>query len=168
MPPEGRKARRTDMRGAARLRRIRGRQRTRPGLRLKSASGSLRQYDYLGADLHAIEQVDHILVGKPDAAARYILTDRGRIVGPVDAILGATDIHGARAERIARAASGHARQVRLACDHLARRIPVRPLGLARDVLHARPGEALAADPNAVAERLAAAEHVVEIRVRRVD
>ena len=45
---------------------------------------------------------------------------------------GAADIHGARAERIARAARGHARQIRLARKHLGRRIPVRPFGLALD------------------------------------
>src|ERR1039457_3048797 len=66
------------------------------------------------------------------------------------------------------AAGDHARQLRLARDHLLRRIPVRPLGLARDMLHARPGEALATDADAVADRLAVAEHVIEGGVRGID
>jgi hypothetical protein len=37
----------------------------------------------------------------------------------------------ARAERIAGAAGDHAWQIGLTRDHLGRRIPIRPLGLAR-------------------------------------
>ena len=96
----------------------------------RSRRAGLRQHDHLGADLHAAVQVDHVVIGQADAAARHVLADGGRIVGAVDAIDGAADIHGARAERIAGAAGGHARQIRLARDHLGRRIPVRPLGLA--------------------------------------
>ena len=68
----------------------------------------------------------------------------------------------------AAAAGHHARQVRLARDHFRRRIPIRPFGLARDLFHARPGKALAADADAVADRLAVAEHVIEKRVRCID
>src|SRR5262249_16279168 len=46
--------------------------------------------------------------------------------------------------------------------------PIRPLGFALDRLHAGPGEAFAADADAVAHRLAAAHHQVEVGVRRVD
>ena len=67
-----------------------------------------------------------------------------------------------------RAAGDHARQIGLARDHLGRRIPVRPLGLARNLFDARPGEALAADADAVADRLAVAEHEIEERVRGID
>ena len=86
----------------------------------------------------------------------------------MDAILRAGDIHRARAQRIARAAGRHARQIRLPRNHLGRRIPVRPLGLALDRFHARPGKAFAADPDAVAERLAVAEDVIKKGVRRID
>src|SRR5262249_60378804 len=48
------------------------------------------------------------------------------------------------------------------------RRPIRPLGLALDRLHAGPGKAFAADADAVAHRLAAAHHQVEVGVRRVD
>ena len=128
----------------------------------------LRQHDHLGADLHAAVEIFHVFVGEADAARRHLLADGGRIVGAVDAIFGAAEIHGAGAERIARAAGHHARQIRLARDHLGRRIPVRPLGLARYLLDARPGEALAADADAVTDRLAVAEHVIKEGVRGID
>ena len=91
-----------------------------------------------------------------------------RRIGAVNAILCSGDVHRARAERIAWAAGGHARQIRLARKYLSRRVPIRPLRLALDRPHAGPGEAFAADADAVADRFAAAEHVVEIRVRCID
>jgi hypothetical protein len=86
----------------------------------------------------------------------------------VNTVVGAADIHGARAERITGAARDHARQIGLALDHLGRRIPIRPLGLAHDRMHARPGEAFAADADAVAHRLAVAEDEIKEGVRRID
>jgi hypothetical protein len=56
----------------------------------------------------------------------------------------------------------------LTLDHLLRWVPVGPLGHARDFLRAGPGEALAADPDAVAQGLAVSEHEVEVGVRRID
>ena len=47
-------------------------------------------------------------------------------------------------------------------------MPIRPLGLAADLLHAVPGEAVAADADAVADRTATAEHVVEVGIGRID
>ncbi len=61
-----------------------------------------------------------------------------------------------------------ARQIGLAGDHFRRRGPIRPLRLLGDGLGARPGEAVAADADAVAHRLAIAEHQVEIGVRGID
>ena len=86
----------------------------------------------------------------------------------MDAVFGRAEIHGARAERIAGAAHGHARQIRLTRDHLGRRIPIRPLGLARDFLNAGPGETFAADADAVTHGLAVAEHEIEISVGCID
>jgi hypothetical protein len=71
-------------------------------------------------------------------------------------------------ERIAVAAGHEARQVGLALDHLRRRRPVRPLGLALDRLGAGPGEALAADADAVTHRLAARHHEIKEGVGRID
>src|SRR5262249_47874130 len=53
-------------------------------------------------------------------------------------------------------------------NHFGRRSPIRPFGLAFDCLDARPGETLAADADAVADRLAATENVVEVRVSCID
>ena len=47
-------------------------------------------------------------------------------------------------------------------------MPIRPLGLAGDLLHAGPGEAVAADADAVADRAAATEHVIEVGVGGID
>ena len=69
----------------------------------------LRQNDNVGADLHALVEIAHVVVGEADAAARHLLADGGRIVGAVYAVFGAAEIHRARSERIAGAAGGHAR-----------------------------------------------------------
>ena len=47
-------------------------------------------------------------------------------------------------------------------------MPVRPLGLLADLLHAGPGETIAADANAVADRASTAQHVIQVGVRRID
>ena len=91
-----------------------------------------------------------------------------RLVGAVDAIDGAAEIHGAGAERVAGAAGHEARQIGLAGEHVAGGCQSGHSALLGDRLHAGPGEAFAADADAVADRLAVAEHVVEIGVRRID
>ena len=133
-----------------------------------AGGGAAGQHDHAGADLDAVEQVRDILVQHADAARGDELADRRGLVGAVDAIDGGAEIHRARAQRIARAAGHEARQIRLTLDHLGRRMPIRPLGLARDLLHAGPGEAVAADADAVADRAPVAQHVIEIGVRRID
>ncbi len=65
-----------------------------------------------------------------DAARGDELADRRGLVGAVDAIDGGAEIHRARAEGIA-GARHEARQIGLALDHLGRRMPIRPFGLAR-------------------------------------
>jgi hypothetical protein len=79
-----------------------------------------------------------------------------RRFGAVNAIHGAAEIHRPGAERIAGAAGQVARQSGLARDHFRGRGPIRPLGLLGHRLQARPGEAVAADAYAVADRLTAA------------
>src|SRR5215468_3921151 len=128
----------------------------------------LRQHHDFGADIDAAEEIGDVLVGHADAARRDELADRGGIVGAVDAVFARTEIHGAGAERIAGTAGDEARQIGLARDHLRRRIPVRPLRLAADRLYAGPGETLTADADAVADRAAAAEHVVEHSIAGID
>ena len=121
----------------------------------------------LSPDLHAIVQVDHVFIRETNATARYVPTDRGRRVGAMDAILRAGDIHRARptdcqGRRKSCGADKAAAQPSRAAD------TSQPLGLTLDRFHARPGEAFAADPDAVAERLAVAENVIKKGVRRID
>ena len=96
------------------------------------------------------------------------MADGRRLIGAVDAIFGVAEIEGARSQRVAFAAGRKARQVRLARDHLFRRMPVRPLAHTADALSARPGEPIPADADAVAQRFTVAEHQIEKRVRCVD
>src|SRR5262249_51818857 len=91
-----------------------------------------------------------------------------RCVGAVDAILRAGDVHRPRAERVTRTTGCHARQIRLACEHFSRWIPVGPLGLALDRLHTGPGEPFTSDADSVPDRLTTTEDVVKISVRRID
>src|SRR6202021_2170062 len=105
-----------------------------------------------GTDLYAVEKVRDVLVQHADTARRDELADRRRLVGAVDAIDGAAEIHRTRAQGIARTTGHEARQIGLALDHFGRRMPIRPFRLARDLLHAVPGEPVAADADAVADR----------------
>src|SRR5436190_11657068 len=80
--------------------------------------------DHLGADLYVFVEIRHVRVGQPETSGRHRGANGPRLVGAVDAINGAAEIHGAGAERIAGAASHPARQIRLPLDHLRRRRPV--------------------------------------------
>src|SRR5664279_553242 len=128
----------------------------------------LRQHHDPGADLDAAEQVGDVFIGQADAAAGDKFADRRGIVGAMNAIFAGAEIHRAGAERIAGAARHKARQIRLARDHLRRRMPIRPFRLAGDGLRAGPGEALAADADAVANGAVLAEHVIERGVAGID
>src|SRR3974390_916192 len=125
-------------------------------------------YHHAGANLNTAEKVLDVLVQQPDATRGNGLPDRRGLVGAVDAIERVAEIESARAEWIARATCHDARQIGLALDHLRRREPVRPFLHARDALRARPGEAFAADADAVAQRLAVPEHEIKVGVRRID
>src|SRR5450759_2512675 len=127
-----------------------------------------RQHDHASADLHALIEILDIVVDEPHAARRYELSDRRRLIGAVDTVERPAEIEGARTERIARPSRHEARQIRLALDHLLRRSPIRPRRHPRDAFGSRPGEAFAADADAVAHSLAVAEDEIEIGARRVD
>src|SRR5262245_13380443 len=128
----------------------------------------LRQHDDLRADLNAVVKIDHVFIGEADAAARDLSADGARRIGAVNTKLRSGDVHRARPKWITGTARGHAWQIRLSSKHFRRRIPVRPFGLALNRPHSGPGEAFATDADAVTDRLAATEHVVEISVRRID
>ena len=86
----------------------------------------------------------------------------------MNAVNRAAQIHCARTKRIARTASHEAWEIGLSPQHIRGRQPIRPFRLAFYRLNARPGEALAADANAVTQCFAVAEHQIEIRVRSID
>src|SRR3954449_4116058 len=128
----------------------------RPAKRPRSA-----HHNHPRSDAHAVVKVDHVLVGHADAAGGNRLPDRLRLVRAVATIERRAEIQGARAKRIVDAAAHVPRQVGAAAQHFPRRRPARPGAFLRDDLGARPFEAAAADADAVADRRAVTEHVIE-------
>src|SRR5580693_6236509 len=107
-------------------------------------------HDHLGAHGYAVIEVGDVGIDQAEAAGGDLGADRIGAVGAVDTIDGGAEIHGARPERVARAAGHEARQIGLAGDHLGWRRPVRPLRLLGDVQKPLPLKAVAADADAVA------------------
>src|SRR5438045_1802189 len=71
-------------------------------------------------------------------------------------------------ERIVDAAVHVARQVGTPCQHLRRRRPTRPFLFRRDTVGSAPAETVAADPDAVAQRLAIGQDEVKPPLGGVD
>src|SRR6476659_9928471 len=118
--------------------------------------------DDLGADGYAFVEVGDVAIDQPEAAGGDGGADRVGPVGAVNAIHRGAEIHCSRPQRVAGTAGHEARQIGLARDHLGRRRPVRPLGLAGDVYQPLPLEALAADADAIAQRAAVALDQIEM------
>src|SRR5262245_54846425 len=137
------------------------------GLSFLALSQSSDHNDFR-ADLHAVVEIDHVLVAHADAARGHRGADRPRLVGAMNAIERRAEIERARAERIFRAASHVGRQIRAAPEHLRWRTPVRPLTLERDLLDAGPGEARPPDADAVAHRRAIALDEIKESLTRID
>src|SRR5262245_18803703 len=83
------------------------------------------------------------------------------------------EIERPRPERILRASGHHVGRppailAQLPRDHLLRRMPLRPGPHEADLRDARPLETLPPDPDAVTDRLAVRQHVVEPPLARVD
>ena len=109
------------------------------------------------------------------AAARQVGADRLGVAGAVDRELGVAaaliEIEHAGAERIVEAgrhAVGILGRLGLALDHLRRRRPDRPFGLAPDIGLAAPQEALTADVRAIARGIAVAFDAVDEIVLGID
>ena len=117
--------------------------------------------DDLGADVDAVVEVGHVVVGHADAARGDGLSDGVGLVRAVDAILRSADIDGARAERVANAAYHVSRKVRPAAKHRRRRRPIGPFAFVGDAVDPAPFEAGAPDADSIAQRLAVAENVVK-------
>src|SRR6202022_760861 len=132
------------------------------------SSGKKSDHDDPRADIDAAVQIDHVLIAHPDAAGRDVGADGPGLVGTVDAIERRSQIHRAGAERILRAAFHVPRQIGAPRQHFRRRRPRRPFLLRRYLLDPRPGEAGAADADAVAQRLAVTLNQEQKLVWRVD
>src|SRR5882672_1420913 len=117
--------------------------------------------DNRGADGDAAIEIGHVLIGHAEASGGNRLSDRLGLVGAVDAIERRSQIHRPRAERIVDAARHVARQVGTPSQHLDRRSPARPFLLRGNAVGSTPAEAVAADADAVADRLAVTEHEIE-------
>src|SRR5215471_8784777 len=153
--------------GVPTVRRSRERARQPVGNLIGALGGQLlgprRQHHDLRAERHALVEVHHVLIDHPNTTGRDALPDRPWLGGAVNTVervlITLPQIHGAGAERIARAA-GHPKatlqfgelppKVGLARDHLLRRVPVGPFLLVLDHRDARPLETLTPYPNAVA------------------
>ena len=124
-----------------------------------------------GADLHPAIEIDHVLVGHADAAGGNRRADIFRLVGavnPEQRVLAARiEIERARTHRIVRARRHEGRNAE-PLDFALGRMPGRPLGHAADLGDAGPGHGFLADGDAVADRLAVIEHVIEIVVVGID
>src|SRR5436309_11081989 len=79
----------------------------------------------------------------------------------MDAVERGPEIERARTERIVGPAGHMARQVGPSPQHLCGRCPARPFALGANALDAAPAEAVAPDADAIAQRLAVAQHEVE-------
>src|SRR5579871_3176832 len=126
------------------------------------------QHHHGGADGDTIIEIDHVLIGHAEAAGGDGLSDRLRLVGAVDTIERRAEIERPRPERVLDTATHVSRQIGPARDHLPRRRPVGPFPLGRNAVHPAPAEAVAADPDAVAQRLALSEHQIEPPLGGVD
>src|SRR2546423_4612999 len=131
-------------------------------------SYELSHHDHRRSDRDAIVEVHDVLIGHPEAARGHRLADGLRLVRAVDAVERGAEIHSARAERVVETAGHVARQVGTPSQHLCGRGPARPLLLGGDTLHPAPGEAVAADTDAVADRLAVAGDEIEAPLRGID
>ena len=129
------------------------------------------QHHHDGAQLHPVIEVDDVLIGHPDAAGGDRCADIFRLVGavnPEQRVLAARiQIHRARAHRIIRSRRHEGRHAE-PLDFARGRMPGRPLGHAADLGDAGPRHGFLADGDAVADRLAVVQHVIEIVVVGID
>src|SRR5262245_62411058 len=114
-------------------------------------------------------EIDDLLVEHADAARGHRLADGLRRIGSMNAIervlVALIEIERPRPERILWPAGHHVGQppailAQLPNDHLLRRMPLRPGPHEADLRDARPFEALAPDPDAIADGLAVRHDVV--------
>jgi hypothetical protein len=136
---------------------------------------SSRKNDNLCPDRRTVIKIDHVIIGKPDAARRNIGADCPRLVRTVDAIkrvlTAGIEVHGSGTKRIfgtafhSETAASHLRHVLsklgLTNHHFRGRIPVGPFQLMINGGSAGPEEALSTNANAIAYRFITALHQIK-------
>src|SRR5262249_39439554 len=101
--------------------------------------------DDFRADGSARIEVDDVAIGETETSRRHRFADRLGLVGAVNAVNRAAEIHGTGAHRVPGTSGHEARQIGLPRDHLGRGRPIRPFRLANYSHEAGPLKALAAD-----------------------
>src|SRR5262249_22754752 len=141
---------------------------TRADRRCRSHRQPRREHHHARADLYSLVEVHNVFVCESDAARGYEGPDGRRLVRAVDAVERVTQLKCARHEVFDLAPGNKAGQIGWASHHLFGWMPIGPFRQPGNPFTARPSEAFAADPNAITQSLAVAEHEIEIGVRRVD
>src|ERR1700674_5260855 len=130
------------------------------------------EHHHRAAELDPAIEVDHVLVGQPDAAGGYGLPDIFGLVGAVDAeqrvLAVGEQVHAARAHRILRTAGNDGRKWAEAFVLARGRGPGRPFRHLADLGDARPSLRLFADGDTVADRLPVRLDQIEKAVIGVD
>src|SRR6185437_13696798 len=125
------------------------------------SGAALILHDDGGADGDPAIEIGHVVIGHPEAARGHRLTDGLGLVRAVNPIERRAQIDGAGAQRVIDAARHVARQVGPPRQHLRRRCPARPFLLGGDAVDAAPAKTVAADADAVAQRLAVGQHQIK-------
>ena len=101
-------------------------------------------------DRDTLVKIDDIIINKAKAPRRNSLAYSLRCIGAVNPVDRSTEVHGTSTHWIAGPPSHKSGKIRLPLNHLGRRMPIRPLSLARYLKKALPSEAPAANAYAVA------------------
>src|SRR5262249_18479050 len=130
------------------------------------------QHHHKRARLHPAVEIDHILIGQPDATRRNRMSDPSGLVRAVDALervlAAGVEVERARTHWIACTGFDIVRKrAEPALLTLGRR-PSRPLFLAADRGHAGPRLSILAHDRAVADRLTVGQHVINVALGGID
>src|SRR5262249_9613326 len=113
-------------------------------------------------------QVDYVAIDETKASRGDGTPDGLRLIGAVNTIDGAAEIHCARSERIARAACHVAGKIWLTFDHFRRRHPVGPFGLANNSHLAAPLKSVSTNADPVTECATPGLNEVKEALARID
>src|SRR5262249_29804789 len=130
------------------------------------------QHHHKRARLHPAVEIDHILVGQPDATRRDRVSDPSGLVRAVDAIYSvlaaSVEVERPRPHWIGSTAFDVVRKRAYPPLLTPGRRPSRPLFLAAHRGHAGPSLSILAHDRAVANRLAVGQHVINVALGGID